>query len=153
MAIDHRRIVQISELQVRKPAKLLRFEMEDGSERMKNQDSVRFCLLLLAWRRDAKRSGIGYRCRETGMRRDKNTLILSSVQDRRENEDRSSPFLGTDGLGSIWLTDSRSIFGLPYSRHNESGSGLLPFTQNEGKWTKIDLTVEKLTIVRSAKTD
>ena len=57
MAIDHRRIFQISELQMRKPPRLPRFGMEDDSERTNNQDSVRFHPLLLAWQRDAKRCG------------------------------------------------------------------------------------------------
>ena len=57
MAIDHRRIVQISELQMWKSTSLPRFGMEDGSERTNNQDSIRFRPLLLARQRDTKRCG------------------------------------------------------------------------------------------------
>ena len=56
MVIDHRRIVQISELQMRKPPSLPRFGMEDGSERTNNQDFALFFLPDEETQRDA---GIG----------------------------------------------------------------------------------------------
>ena len=31
------------------------------------------------------------------------------------DRDRSGPFSGTDGLGSVRSTDLRSVFGLPYT--------------------------------------
>ena len=42
---------------MQKSPSLPRFGMEDSSERMNNQDSVRFRPLLLAWRRGTKTCG------------------------------------------------------------------------------------------------
>ena len=35
------------------------------------------------------------------------------------DRDRSGPFCGTDGLGSVWCSDLRSVFALPYSLNVE----------------------------------
>ena len=61
---------------------------------------------------------------DAGMRREnkrrEDTLKNYSVQDRiilrtgpKRDRDRSGPFCGTDGLGSVRLTDMRSVFALP----------------------------------------
>ena len=76
-------------------------------------------------RRMRKMRECGNEEREDRMKREREMresqlLKNYSVQDRiifrtgpNLDRDRSSPFCGTDGLGSVRSTDLRSVFGLP----------------------------------------